>query len=417
MKNLFFLTLLLLTSQFTLAQNIDECRKVVDLTIKSINNQSSEEIKNYLSDDFTIAGQKGEIAKLVLNQLLSQLRDTVKSFKETEQNILEGGIELKYNIDYDQMGLKEATFIFNENNLLDELSIFKMEVKTMNNKTKVEKNSQDVIEIPFTMAGNLIAINIILNGKNRTFILDSGAPRVILNSKYISKNDTNKTTISSSKGVSGNISGMDIEKVEQLNFSGIQLNDQEVITLNLSHLEESLDTEIYGLIGYELIKDYDVIFDYENLKLTLINPDVFEKYKSENLSNNTLHRVSFNLEGHIPVIKAQIGDKTLTYGIDCGAEANLISNDLYLPLKKHIKRIKKSELLGADNKPKKVKKGKVHKTKIGNKIFKNLNTIFSDISHLNEGYKLKLDGLIGYEVLSEQKTLISFDRNEMIFIE
>ncbi len=210
---------------------------------------------------------------------------------------------------------------------------------------------------------------------------------------------------------------MDIEKVEQLDFSGIQLNNQEVITLDLSHLEESLETEFYGLIGYELIKDYDIIFDYENLKLTLINPTAFDKYKSERLANSTLLKVPFNLERHIPVIKAQIGDKTLSYGIDCGAESNLISSDLLLPLKKYIKGSKKEELVGADNKPKEVEKGNVSKTKIGEKTFKNLTTVFSDISHLNEGYKLNLDGLIGYPVLSKQKTLISFDRKEIIFIE
>ncbi len=417
MKNLFFLTLLLLTSQFTSAQNIDECRKVVDLTIKSINNHSSEELKNYLSDDFTMAGQKGEIAKSVLNQLLSQLGETVKTNKETEQNNLEGGVELKYNIDYANMGLKEATFIFNENNLLDELSLIKIEVKTMSSGAKIDKSSLDIIEIPFTMARNLIAVNVLLNGKNRTFILDSGAPNVILNSKYISKNDTNQMTISASQGVNGSVSGMGIEKVEQLDFSGIQLNDQEVITLNLSHLEESLETKFYGLIGYELIKDYDVIFDYENLKLTLINPDAFEKYKSESLSNSKLQKVLFDLEGHIPVIKVQIGDKILSCGIDCGAESNLISRDLLLPLKKYIKRIEKDELLGADNKPKEVENGDVSKIIIGDKTFKNLNAVFSDISHLNEGCNLNLDGLIGYEVLSKQKTLISFDRKEIIFID
>ena len=84
MKNLFFITLLLLTSPFTSAQNIDECRKVVDLTIKSINNHSSKELVNYLSNDIKMARQKGEVAKRILNQILAQI--TVKSYKETEQN-------------------------------------------------------------------------------------------------------------------------------------------------------------------------------------------------------------------------------------------------------------------------------------------------------------------------------------------
>jgi hypothetical protein len=279
MKYLKIFVLLSFITQVSFAQDISECRKIVDLTIESINNGSPDGLNTYLSDDFIIAGQKGEIAKMVLQQLFSQLGEKVKSHQEMKKNKMDKGLELVYNIDYMNMGLKEATFIFNESNLLTELTLFKMEVKTMNNDNKIEKSIHDIIEIPFTMAGKLIAVKILLNGKYRTFILDSGSPKVILNSKYISKKDTTKKTISASKGVSGNISGMDIGNVEQLDFYGIQLNNQEVITMDLSHLEESLETNFYGLIGYDLIKDYDLIFDYEKLKLTLINPDVYKSYK------------------------------------------------------------------------------------------------------------------------------------------
>jgi hypothetical protein len=292
-----------------------------------------------------------------------------------------------------------------------------MEVKTMGNDTKIEKSSQDIIEIPFTMVGKLISVKVLLNGEPRTFILDSGAPNVILNSKYISEQDSTIKKISSSKGVSGNLSGMDIENVEHLDFYGIQLNNQDVITLNLSHLEESLETEVYGLIGYELIKDYDLIFDYEKLKLTLINPATFEKYRSENLADANLQKIPFELEGHIPIVKSQIGSLTLAFGIDCGAETNLISDKLFETIKKHTIQIKTDTLIGAENQPKEVYKGKVKKTKIGSRSFKNLSTLFNDISHLNEGYKIDIDGLIGYEILHKQITLISYVRKEMVFIE
>lgn len=341
----------------------------------------------------------------------------MNSHQEIRQYRIGKGLELVYNIDYKKMGMKEAVFIFTENNLLKELALFKMEVKKMNNETNIEKSSQDVIEIPFTMAGNLIAVKALLNGKYRTFILDSGAPKVILNSKYISEKDTTLKTISSSKGVSGNISGMDIVKVKQIDFSGIKLHNQDVITLDLSHLEESLGTDLYGLIGYELIKDYDIIYDYKKLRLTLINPAIFKKYSNENLSDATLQKIPFDLESHIPIVKSQIGSLTLKFGIDCGAETNLISTKLFEPLKKYTKQIKTDTLIGAENQPKKVIKGKIKKTKIGTKSFQNLITIFSDISHLNEGYKIDIDGLIGYEVLHKQKTLISYTRKEMIFIE
>lgn len=411
------LLLLSFTTLSISAQELDKCRDIVNVTIESINDHSAEKLQAHLADDFALAGQKGETAKLVLNQLFSQIRESVKSYDEVSQHEKDDGLQLVYKIHYENMGLKEATFTFNESNLLKDLALFDMKVKTMCSDPEVVASPEDVIEIPFKMAGRLIAVEVLLSGQYRTFILDSGAPQVILNSKYFAEGDTRVNSISNSKGANGSISGMDIIKVNQLDFAGIKMNNQDVITMDLSHLEESLGTEFYGLIGYGLIKDYDIVFDYEKLNLTLINPAIFESYWKENLSGRALERVPFDLEGHIPIVKAQVGDKILSYGIDSGAESNLLSETLLQPLQKHTKRIKMDELVGADNQPKNVKKGKIKNTTIGNLSFKNLETLFSDISHLNEGYKIQIDGIIGYEILHKQKTLLSYHRSEIIFFE
>jgi len=417
MKNLRLLTLLLLIAQLSFAQSTDQCRKIVDLTIESINNSSAAQLSASLSDDFVIAGQKGEIAKMVLNQLLAQLGESVKSHKETHQNKSKKTLELKYDIEYETMGSREATFVFDEDNLLKELDLFTMEVKTLEGESQVIKNTKDIIEIPFEMAGNLIMVDVLLNGKKRKFILDSGSPRVILNSAHISKNDAEHKTISSSEGVGGSISGMNIDKVESLDFSGIQLNKQEVITLDLSHLKEELGHEFYGLIGFEMIKDYDVIFDYEKQILTLITPNTYETYKNENFPNNQTETIPFELHGHIPIIKAEIDNKILTFGIDCGGEVNLIDESMFQALEKSTCKIETDELVGADNNKIEVKKGNIKKMTIGNKIFKKTPTVYSDISHLNTGHQINLDGLVGYPFLSQQKTIISFNRKELIFVE
>jgi len=417
MKHINFLFSLLLFSHMLLAQDIDACRKVVGITIESINRHSPEPLNSYLSDNFTIAGQKGEIAKVVLKQLLVQLEETVESHEALSKINTNEILELRYTINYKKMGAKEAVFIFDKNNLLQELNLFKMEVKTMSSKSEIQKGDSDIIEVPFTMAGNLIAVDVLLNGEKRKLIFDTGAPKVILNSKYISSKEDKKLSFSASKGIGGNISGMDIAKVDNLNFNGIQLNNQDVITIDLSTLEKELGLEFYGLIGFDLIKDYDLIFDYEKHMLTLLKPNVFEDYKNENLKGNILQRVPFNLEGHIPVIEAKTGDKTLAFGIDSGAESNLISDHLFNALNKEIEHVKTDTLYGADNHPKKVKKGEIKRTEIGSKVFTDLSTMFSNITHLNEGYGLNIDGIIGYEVLSKQKTLISFEREEIIFID
>ncbi|OIQ21316.1 MAG: hypothetical protein BM557_03430 [Flavobacterium sp. MedPE-SWcel] len=415
------ITFLFITLSFTtttIAQDVKKCKEVIAITAEGINSKSSKALENKLAPDFTIANQTGSIAKMVLQQLFGQLNDHVDDYTEISKTKTDKGLEIKYNFVYKQRGPVKTTFVFNKQNLLAELQLFGMQVKTMSSETEIQRSSDNVIEIPFKMSGNLIMVNVLLNGKERKFIVDSGAPRVILNSKYIiGHNDNERTTISSSSGVNGSINGMDITNVEELDFAGIKLENQEVITLDISHLEENLNEEIYGLIGYDLIQDYDVLFDYENKKLTLINPDHFEDYKSEYLSGAKLETTPITLEQHIPVIKAQINNKTYSFGIDSGAESNLMDKSLFNSLKNNLENITTDYLIGADNNPTEIKSAEVKSTKIGNKDFKNLVTAFSDISHLNQGYGLKLDGLIGYEVLSKQKTLLSFKRGELIFIQ
>lgn len=419
MKQIIILLFMVLIYQTGFTQDIDKCNEVVKITIEAINNKSSETLEPYLASDFKIAGQTGEIAKMVMTQLFSQFGETVKSYKikssENENNTL----TLIYAIEYDEkMGLKDATFVFNSDNKLKELTLFKMEVKTLDGETKVEKNNKDIIKVPFKMAGNLIIVDVLLNGEKRNFLLDSGSPKVILNQKYFPNSDTiHKKSISSTKGVGGNISGMDIVKVEQLDFAGIQLNNQKVLTIDISHLEKELETKIYGLIGYDLIKDYDIIFDYDKKVLTLINPDYYEKYKKNEMLNRKLTIVPFEFTSHIPVIKVMIDKREYSFGIDCGAESNLMDDDLFAQLNNCLRKVSTDTLSGADKIRKEVKVGEIKKIFIGEKKFKNIHTVFNDMSHLNEGYKMKIDGLIGYQVLSKQKTMISYKRKELIFIE
>lgn len=419
MKKTVLIILLLSIAIVTKAQNTEKCRNIVQIAINSVNTQSTSVLTKHLADNFEIANQKGEIAKIVLKQLIKQLNDTIISYKETEKLTNDSILTLKYQLTYKKIGEKQAIFSFNKENKITHLELLKIMVKRMEkSERKIIKPNNNVLTVPFRTIGKLIGVNVILNGKERLFLFDSGSPSIIVNSKYLTKNDTIKyRTISDSKGINGNISNMDIENIDNLNFAGIELNNQKIITIDLSHLEESLDEKIYGLIGYEIFKDYDLLFDYQKRELLLIKPEYFNQYKKDSLNKNKITILPIELQKHIPVIKATIGKTEYTFGIDCGAETNLINEKLFLPLKKHLKKIKKDTLNGADNNRKEVLKGIVKKTKIGNIKFKNMTTVFSDISHLNNAYKVKIDGLLGYEFLSKKKILISYKRKELIFIE
>lgn len=401
------------------SQDITECRKVIQLTIESINTRSAEKLEGYLAEDFTMAGQQGEIAKLVLKQLFAQLNDSVKSSIELTQNRHEDGLEIKCNIEYYNGGMKEASFLFNSKSFLKELNLIKLTVKTIKGDAAIKKPDQPFVQIPFILSHNLITVKVLFNGEEKNFILDSGSPKVILNSKYLNLNrdSINKRSISSTQGVEGNISGMDIQKIQELSLGGIKLSKQEVLTLDLSHIEKELDTQIFGLIGYEFIKEYDVLFDYLEQKITLIDPEYYPDYYKNQLSKCQLKVNSIQMKKHIPVVEANINGITIKFGIDCGAESNLIDNDLFPKLKHGVKKMDSDELIGVANKTQKVKSGQLRKMVIGNKEFQNIYSVFSDMPHLSEGYDIEIDGLLGFPILSRQKTLLSFARKELVFID
>ncbi len=416
MKSNIFILFALFIHQIGFAQNIEQCTKVVEKTITAINNKSSDVLEPHLAEDFILNGITGVKAKMVVKPLFTQLDETINIYDKISEEKTDNTLTLVYKIQYQKLGKKNATFIFNANNELVNLNLFEMQVKTMKGDAKVKKSDQKITTIPFDIAENLIAVDVWLNGEKRKFILDTGAPKVILNSKHITQNEGKKNSFSTAKGVGGNISGMDIHQIESLDFAGIKLENEDLLTMDLAHLEEELETEFYGLIGYELVKEYDLLFDYQKQELTIINPDNFEEFKKDKLANKELTSIPFILSKHIPIVEGVTADRSLAYGVDSGAGTNLLDDDLFAPMKKSLKKIGEDDLTGADNRMKVVKKGLVKSTAFGTKYFKKLDTVFSDISHLNEGYKVQLDGILGYPVLSKQPTLLSYKRKELIFI-
>lgn len=410
MKTLVLILCLALKTAVGISQSLPECEKAVSITAEAISRGSSDKMQNLLAEGFSISGQEGAIAQTVLKQLIGQLNDSVVFYKQLSQNQTARGLELIYTFSYEKLGERETNFLFNSANKIVEFKPFDMQVKTMNEQDIVfQKPEAQVIEIPIKRARNLILVDVILNGKPKTFLLDSGSPITILNTRYLPSAGDETRSMSSSRGVNSSITGMDIQRVEKLNFAGIELINSDVITLDISHLEEDLGAEIHGLIGYDFLKDYDVMFDYKSEKVTLFQPE-YNSMQNE----ASINRIPFELVGHIPVIKGKVGDQTMRFGIDCGAENSLFSIDHYAGMKRSLKNVKKATLKGADKTETEVIECRVKNTMIGHISFKDTKAMFSDISHLNEGYNLGIDGLIGYDVLSARRCMISYARQELI---
>lgn len=416
MKRLTFLFVALLCAFHAYSQDVTECRKVVNIAVDAVNNRSTDELKKYLASDFTCAGKSGAIAIKVMELLVNQLNEHISDISEISEQQGNGTLTLVYDFNYSKkLGHKNATFVFNANNQLKQLELLSVQVKTLDKKTDFETPAQEIITVPMEIRDNVIVVTAKLNGIERKFIFDSGATSLYLNSQYFSK-DTVNTISSGSKGVNSSISKQDIVHIDSFDFYGIKTQDKDFVMSDLSHLLK--DEEIYGLIGYQVIKDYDWLFDYANKTLTLIKPDKTADYISK--MQYATYEIPLQMTSetsHIPFVKGKIGTEEVSLGIDCGAAANLLDVALFDKLKNNLTDITTAELTGASKQKADVRKASIKSLAIGEKLFENVPTVFNDMSHLNASWENKIDGLIGYEILSRQKVILCIRNKKMLFIQ
>lgn len=265
------------------------------------------------------------------------------------------------------------------------------------------------IEVPFELKGGLVFVKVKVNGKPANFILDSGAPILVLHPRLAAKAiDTLE-----GKGISG---ALQLQRVEVPDFEFGTLHQQQVeaITLDLSHLEKITNRPIDGLIGYSTLKDYEVLLDYKNKLLTLFKPDATDFHKAV----KPKAEMDFTLQAHIPVVAAKIGTQTLYFGLDTGAEANLIdlrSQNKLSP--KDYRKSKTGRVSGANQGQVSVQEAYVNSTFVNGHNYSNMHYVFSDISHMNQGYGLSIDGLLGYPFFSARKISMNYQQSKIYFWE
>ncbi len=403
-----FLLTLLLSLLFGTSQAQDKtvCRQIVDAVINGINQKNTTEIKQYLATDFSCAGQSGPIAIMVLDQLIPQLNEHVADCTLSSERQDGNEFTQVYDFNYTNMlGHKDVTFVFDANNRLKRLDLIPVKVMTMPASSAPAKTAQAaVVTVPIEQKNGLIIVTAKINGSARKFILDTGSPTLVLNSAVVAAGEGKALAAA---GVNSTIGNMRQIKVASFDFAGITLTDADVMATDLSHLLPG--EEIYGLVGYSVIQDYDWLFDYAGGTLTLISPDSTQAYIARQgfEVKETELKMAGGQGSHVPYIAVTIGSRTINMGIDSGATGNLIDEKLLNSLEANVEQVGTAGLMGATSDTSSVMQATVKHMTIAGVEFSDVNTVFNSMSHLQQLWESSLQGLIGYEILSRQKTLVS----------
>jgi len=144
-------------------------------------------------------------------------------------------------------------------------------------------DNKDKEQIRFKLINNLIVIPLEINGKQLSFILDTGVNKTIL----FNLSKTDSIGLKNIEGIKlrGLGSGRAIDALlsnnNRLKINDLISNNEPIYVILKSEfdLSSKMGTTIHGIIGYTLFKDVIVKINYRNKKIDFYNPKTFEYRK------------------------------------------------------------------------------------------------------------------------------------------
>jgi len=277
-----------------------------------------------------------------------------------------------------------------------------IDVAANTNKAKETILSADNTTVPFTMLEGMMVVEARVNQQIGNFIIDTGAPTLVLNEQPTNKNQ------SGGRGISENLAADEVT-VAHFSWSGIQKKDVDAFKVDISHLEKVSGKNLAGIIGYDILKEVELLVDYQAQTVQLIPI----KTKSS-VIKQPIAVIPFTMQAHLPVIKVKIGKKKLRLALDTASETNILNQKIFKKLNQElISNQRVGEIQGVDQQIKQVKVATIQQTSVKDLPFTEMSYLFTDLSHLKSESGLYIDGLLGYPFFKQRKMSINYQEQKV----
>lgn len=284
--------------------------------------------------------------------------------------------------------------------------------------TNSKKINKFTTQIPFKLVDRLMIIEGEINNKKGNFIIDTGSETLILNKKYFDLYQFNFEKKGETSGVTGNLENPFEKTIEKMRLQNLDLNDVHSDIIDLSHIEKSKKIKLLGIIGFSILKDFEIFIDLYLNQITLTKIDKFgQKIIQEDYLEDIIDTVHFSLKKHTIVIEASINNEKLHFGLDTGAELNQINSSVNKKVLSSFRPKKRIKLIGASKNEIEVIYGNLHRLKLNdNNYFGPMKTILTNLSNLNKAFGTDLDGILGHDFFEQKRVIINYKKQELYFI-
>ncbi len=270
--------------------------------------------------------------------------------------------------------------------------------------------------IPFTRAGNLIVIKAKADTLEGNFILDTGAPHLILNITYFRDYPVTQIHDAEQTGITGSSAGLGKTNIKEFSLGSLDYINLEADLANLGHIENSKGLRILGLLGLDLFRQCELIIDYEQnlIYLHRISKKEAQGYRHVMLTDTADYRVlPFDLTDSRIMLSANAGGRKLKFVVDCAAETNVLDSRLPDKILEKVNITRRVMLAGSNNKKVEALYGDMQSIKIGKEEVKGLPVLITNLENTCFSYAGCVDGVLGFDFLSLHKVGFNFVKRKM----
>ena len=170
--------------------------------------------------------------------------------------------------------------------------------------------------VPFELINNHIYLMVAIDGKGPfRMLFDSGGANIV--TPGLARQIGLKTEGAlQGRGAGEKSEDVAFSKVGSLQVGGVTVASQVFAIYPLDSLARAEGIAQSGVIGYEVLKRFTVLVDYENSRLTLTDPAAFA-YKGRGTV------VPFQFNGHVPQVDGEIDGIPGKFDIDTGSRASI----------------------------------------------------------------------------------------------
>ncbi|WP_336518327.1 aspartyl protease family protein [Pollutibacter soli] len=265
--------------------------------------------------------------------------------------------------------------------------------------------------IPFTLAGKLIVVQGRADTVQGNFILDTGAPDLVLNNTYFRNYIVSTSNTEQEASITGIGEQSKRITVKQFQLGTLSYSKTYADVLSLGHLEDARGLKILGLLGISLFKDCELMIDFENRQIHLYRISKKEKETYIHPLLATHPRVSvmpFELRENRILVDTKIGNKELQFVIDYAAESNVIDSRLPEKVLDSVRVTGRVLLTGTGSKKIEAATGDLSAITIGPMQFKKLPVIITNLENTCFGTLNCINGVLGHDFLSGYTLVFNF---------